>query len=99
MKIIILESARNDLHEIRKYLSGFGDNPPSKFRANFEMFCSQVSDMPYMFTQYKHNPIYRIACIAFNYLAFYQVDEKAGKVKVYRILHGKRNIEPLLESE
>jgi plasmid stabilization system protein ParE len=99
MKIILLNLARNDLQEIIEYLSGFGENPPKKFRANFEKFCSQVMDMPYMFIQYEHNHFYRKAVIAFDYLVFYQIDEKKGIVKIYRVLHNKRNFEPLLETK
>ena len=92
MRVSILKLARNDLREIREYLSEFGASPPEKF-------CRQVADMPYMFTVYKHNPKYRKAVAAYGYLIFYQVDEKRGIVKVYRVLHGKRIIAPLLEEE
>jgi plasmid stabilization system protein ParE len=49
-----------------------------------------------MFKQYKYNRDYRTAVIAFDYLVFYQVDEKNNKIKVYRVLHGKRNLEELI---
>jgi plasmid stabilization system protein ParE len=93
----ISKLARDDLKEIHEYLSEFGGNPQKKFRASFEKFCIQVSDMPYMFGQYEHNRKYRRAVIAFGYLVFYQIEEKSGMVSVYRVLHGKRNINPLLE--
>jgi plasmid stabilization system protein ParE len=96
MKISILKLARNDIKEIREYLAGFGEAPPEKFRSGFEKFCGQVSEMPYMFNQYEHNLIYRKAVIVYDYLIFYQIDEKSGIVKIYRVLHGKRNLEPLL---
>jgi len=99
MKIIILGLARDDIKEIQEYLGEFGENPPKKFRASFKKFCNQVSDMPYMFNQYEHNQNYRIAIIAFDYLIFYQVDEKKGTIQIYRVLHGKRIHEPLLEAE
>ena len=97
MKIVLLKPAINDLKEIRAYLSDFGEAPPRKFRESFEKFCGRVSDMPYMFNQYEHNPVYRKAVIVYDYLVFYRVDESNNTVKVYRVLHGKRNIEPLLE--
>jgi len=96
MKLIILKLARNDLKEINKYLSDFGENPPIKFREDFEQFCRQVSEMPYMFNRYEHNLIYRKAVLIFDYLVFYQIDEDNGRVKIYRVLHGKRNVRPLL---
>ena len=97
MRISILRLAGNDLREIREYLSAFGESPPRKFRESFEEFCVKVTNMPYMFNVYEHNPIYRRAVIIYGYLAFYQVDEKNGIVKTYRVLHGKRNIMPLLD--
>ena len=97
MKISILRLARNDLREIREYLSGFGESPPGKFRESFEKICVQVSDMPYMFGEYEYNPLYRKAVVVYDYLIFYQVDEIKGIIKIYRVLHGKRNIMPLLK--
>ena len=97
MKVFILKLAKNDLNEIHEYLFQLGENPSKKFRESFENFCVQVTNMPYIFAQYEYNPNYRKTVIAFGYLIFYQVDKKSGQVKVYRVLHGKRNIEPLLE--
>ena len=96
MTPVILKLARDDLREIQKNLSDFGESPTGTLRKSFEKFIRQVSDMPYMFSQYEYNPIYRRAVIAFGYLVFYRVDEKNDKVKIYRVLYGKRNIEPLL---
>ena len=96
MRVEILKLARNDLQEIRRYLSDFGENPPRKFRESFEKFCSQVSEMPYIFAKYGQNPLYHKAVIIYDYLVFYRVDEGRNTVKVYRVLHGKRNVEALL---
>lgn len=97
MKVAILRLAKDDLKEIHKYLSEFGKNPPEKLRESFEKFCIQVSDTPYMYSQYKYNPIYRKAVIAYDYLIFYQVDEDNSTVKIYRVLYGKRNTETLFK--
>ena len=91
MKIVILALARDDLKEIHKYLSEFGESPAKKLRESFENFCVSVADMPYMFGQYEHNQGYRKAVIVFDYLVFYKVDDKSDKIKIYRVLHGKRN--------
>jgi len=96
MKISVLKLARNDLKGIYEHLSEFGENPPKKFKESFKNFCDNVSDMPYMFNKYEHIQNYRIAVIVFDYLVFYQVDEKNNTVKIYRILHGKRNAEALI---
>ena len=96
MKIAILKLARNDLREIHEYLSEFGESPNKKFRASFEKFCSQIVNTPHMFNKYEHNPNFRKAAIIFEYLIFYQVDEKNRKVKIYRVLHGKQNVKSML---
>ncbi|MCL1918869.1 MAG: type II toxin-antitoxin system RelE/ParE family toxin [Peptococcaceae bacterium] len=92
-KITVLRLAQNDLHEIHKYLSEFGENPPKKFRNSFERFIEQISNMPYMFSEYEHNPNYRKSVLVFGYLVFYRINEHGHRVKIYRILHGKRNID------
>jgi len=97
MKISILSLAKSDLEEIRLLLSEYGESPPKKFRASFEKFCTQAVNMPHMFSKYEHNPDYRKAVIVFGYLVLYKVDESKGKVMVYRVVHGKRNIMPLLD--
>jgi plasmid stabilization system protein ParE len=96
MKLSILKLARNDLKEIHEYLSEFGESPAKKFRVSFEKFCSQIVDTPQMFNKYEYNPNFRMAAIIFEYLVFYKIDEKNRKVKVYRVLHGKQNIKPML---
>ena len=97
MKISVLALARDDLREIHEYLlSEYGGNPPVKFRASFEKFCSQVVNMPQMYSNYRYNPQYRSAVIAYDYIVFYKVNENADAVEVYRVLHGKRSIQPLL---
>ncbi|MCL2252875.1 MAG: type II toxin-antitoxin system RelE/ParE family toxin [Lachnospiraceae bacterium] len=96
MKLVILKLARNDLKEIHEYLSEFGESPNRKFRASFEEFCIQIVNTPYMFNKYEHNPNFRKAAIIFEYLVFYQVDDKTKKVKIYRVLHGKQDIRSML---
>ena len=95
MKLSILSLARDDLKEIRLYLSEYGESPPKKFRDSFEKFCSHIINTPNMFSQYEYNPDCQKAVIIFDYLVFYRVDE--GKVMVYRVLHCKRNAKPLLD--
>ena len=95
-KIAVLSLAQNDLREIHEYLSEFGENPPKKFRESFEKFIEQVSNMPYMFSEYKYNSDYRKAVIIFEYLVFYRVYEHKNEVKIFRVLHGKREAEVLV---
>ena len=99
MKPAILKLARNDLKEIHGYLSGFGTNPPKKFRTSFEKFCIRVASAPYIYSQYVHNPEYRRAVIEYDYLVFYKVEESTGRAMIFRVLHGKRDIIPLLNDD
>jgi len=97
MKVSVLSLAKSDLRDIHLCLSEYGEAPAKKFRESFEKFCAQSANMPYMFGQCEYNPSYRRAVIIYDYLVFYKVDESKSEVKVYRVLHGKRNIEPLLD--
>lgn len=99
VKVSILDLAKNDLKEIQEYLSNFGVNPTRKFRESFEKFCYQVKNMPNMFEAYVHNGDYRKAVLVFGYLVFYQVSEELGEIKIYRILHSKRDTGVFLYKE
>jgi plasmid stabilization system protein ParE len=100
MKPIILRLARDDLKEIHDRLAEYGITPQKRFRDSFSAFCANVTSMPYMYPQYDQSPKYRKATIEYGYLVFYEVDKFSGKdrAKVYRVLHGKRNIVPLLDT-
>ena len=95
-KVSVLRLAQNDLQEIHEYLSNFGENPPKKFRADFERFIEQISNLPYSYGAYEYNPSYHKSVIIYEYLVFYCVDEQRNEVKIFRVLHGKRNIEALI---
>jgi plasmid stabilization system protein ParE len=99
MKPTVLNLARNDLKEIRERLAEFGNNPPSKFRRSFEAFYANITSMPLMYPQYELNSKYRKAIIEYEYIVFYQVDDSDSEsvAKIYRVLHGKRDISPLLD--
>ena len=96
MRLSVLSLAKSDLKEIHLRLSEYGETPAKKFRESFEKFCVQVIDMPYMFGQCEYSPSCRRAVVIYDYLVFYKVEESNNVVKVYRVLHGKCNIEPLL---
>ena len=101
MNPIILKLARDDLKKIRDQLLEYGNIPPLKFRASFEKFCGNVAIMPYMYAVYDLNPVYRRAVLMYGYLVFYRVEviDNQARAKVYRVLYGKRNMKPLLDSE
>ena len=100
MKPIILSLARDDLREIHNRLIEYGNISPSKFKESFKTFCSNVTSMPKMYPKYDQSPKYRRAVIEYDYLVFYQIEINGDneRAKVYRVLHGKRDILPLLDS-
>ena len=101
MKPTVLRLARDDLKEIHDRLTEFGSIPPKNFRDSFTTFCTNVTNMPYMYPKYDLNPKYRKAVIKYDYLVFYQIEiiNNKDRAKIYRILHGTWDILPLLDSE
>ena len=101
MKPIILKLARDDLKEIHNRLVEFGYTPPKKFRDSFTTFCTNITGMPFMYPEYDLNSKYRKAVIEYDYLVFYQIEKINNKdrAKIYRVLHGKRDILPLLDAD
>ena len=97
MKLSILSLARDDLKAIRQYLAEYGESPPKKFREGFQDFCAQITDMPFSFNPYEHDPSYLKGVVIYDYLVFYKVDVEKGRVMIYRVLHSKRNVRALLD--
>ena len=95
--ITISHSINNDLQAIYESLYDFGENPLKKFNESVDKFVEKVSEMPYLFSAYEWNPKYRRASLAYGYLIFYRVNKEDNTVKLYRVLHGKSNIEKGLE--
>ncbi|MCL2819799.1 MAG: type II toxin-antitoxin system RelE/ParE family toxin [Oscillospiraceae bacterium] len=100
MKPVILKLARDDLKEIHSKLIEYGNIPPKKFKDIFKTFCDNITTMPYMYPEYDQNPKYRKAVVEYDYLVFYQIEKVDTKerARVYRVLHGKRDILPMLDS-
>ena len=99
MKPVILKLARDDLKEIHEHLSEFGVSTAKKFRTSFEKFCACVASTPYVYSQYVYNPKYRRAVIEYDYLVLFQVEDSSGRVRVFRVLRGMRDIRSLLDDE
>jgi len=100
MKPIVLSLAKSDLKEIHERLVEFGNIPPKKFRDSFSGLCSNITSMPYMYPKYELNPNYHKAVIEYDYFVFYKVEKSGNKERaaIYRVLHGKRDISPLIEN-
>ena len=88
----ILASAYRELYNIGENLLNSSEFAALKFKESFDKFLDNVSDMPAMYPKYSDNPKYRKAPLAYDYLAFYQINEKNKTVVIHRILHSKSNI-------
>jgi len=93
----ILNIARNDLKEIRTYLSDFGSSPKRKLRESFYEYVKNVSKNPYIYPEYEENKTYRKAVIQYDYLVFYTVDEESKTVKIQRVLSSRQNVKNILD--
>jgi len=94
-KLIFLKRAEKDLDNISKYKAGFYPGTAIRFVDEVDRYRDIIEENPYAFPVYQYNPRYRRAVIM-DYLLFYKVFDKSRKVKVYRVLHGKRDIEKCL---
>ena len=97
MKVSLTRAARRDLQKIKEYLSPYGKEPLKQFGSSFKRFRSQVSTMPYMFPQFGFNRRYRVASLIFDYLVYYEVNDRT--IEIFRILHSKQNIPRILPED
>ena len=88
-KIQYLPVVRQDIADIKAYLSQFYENTFPNFMAKLERSVKKLGDMPYMGVEYKD---FRRIVVG-DYLVFYRVNEPMRTVQVYRILHGAKNIQ------
>jgi plasmid stabilization system protein ParE len=90
----LLGVAEDDLDEICEYLARFYPGTVERFLEDLEKSFYNAAHNPRMYQSYESNKEYRRIVVG-NYLAFYKTDDNEKRVDVYRILHGKRNIDNL----
>jgi len=94
-EIVYLPIANRDIIRIDDALIDY----PNKAKRIFQEMESKVADlkeMPYMWPVYQAKPEYR-RMILEDHLLFYKVDDNEHKVRVYRVLYDKMNIQEYLE--
>ena len=91
----MLELAESDLDEICQYLSQFYPGTPGRFLDTLEKDFENISFNPNMFPKYEFSEEYR-KMVTGDFLVFYKIDEANNQVYIYRILHGKRSVETIL---
>lgn len=90
--LIVLKRANRDLGGIMKYKAGFYSETASKFWREYTKIRDIIEENPYAFPVYQFDPRYRRSVIM-EYLLFYKVFDKSHTVKVYRVLHGKMDMD------
>ena len=87
----LLKLAERDLEKILEYKAKFYAGTAGRFIDELEKVLDDIAEFPLMYQAYENNPRYRRAIVN-EYLLFYRVFEKSQSVRVYRILHGKRDL-------
>jgi plasmid stabilization system protein ParE len=96
MKIWVTPPARQDLRDIRTYISDEFNNPTAAKRAAQKIIksYSKLANSPYLgFSvkgRYGIDTPFR-ALVSGRYIVFYEVDESAGLVSILNVFHHKQN--------
>jgi addiction module RelE/StbE family toxin len=93
---LLLRQAVEDIDDICRYLARFYPGTTGRFLDDLERSMEGLARNPYMYAVYGNNRIYR-RMIVQDYLVFYKIVRTKKLVRVYRVLHGKRNIEVFLQ--
>jgi addiction module RelE/StbE family toxin len=86
-----LELAREDVKQIKAYLSQFYPGTPAKFLRTLKERISALGDMPRMCEVYQDRKAYRRMVVS-DYLVFYKIVEEKKQVEIHRVLHGRRDM-------
>lgn len=95
MKVVITETAKNDLIEIGEFIRIHNARRAASFIDELLNRCDGLGDMPNLcplVPRYEHHKIRR--CVYRNYLIFYRVKNEI--VQVIHILQGARDYDRLL---
>jgi addiction module RelE/StbE family toxin len=90
-EVKLLKRAVEDIDTICRYLAQFYPGTAGRFLDNLEQAMDGLAHNPYMYAGYEHNKLYR-RMIVQDYLVFYRIFKTGKTVRIYRVLHGKRNI-------
>jgi len=94
-----LPSAETDILEIDVYLYEHSPTAADKFADSIEKLTETLLDHPFMFPVYEDDPYFRHMTLPYKYRLFYHVDEDAEIIKIYRVLHGMRDVKGIMDSE
>jgi len=94
-----LPSAETDILEIDVYLYEHSPAAADKFADSIEKLTETLLEHPFMFPVYEDDPYFRHMTLPYKYRLFYHVDEDAEIIKIYRVLHGMRDVKSIMDSE
>ena len=98
-KLEYLPSAEADILEIDSYLYEHNPAAVDKFADSIEKLVEALAQHPFMSPVYEDDPYFRHMTLLYKYRLFYHVDEDDKVVRVYRILHGARDVREIMEFE
>ena len=87
----LLKLAERDVEDILEHKAMYYPGTTGRFIDDMEKVLDNISQYPLMYPVYENNPRYRRATIN-EYLLFYRVFNDSRNVRVYRILHSKRDL-------
>jgi addiction module RelE/StbE family toxin len=90
-RVILLDRAVRDIDEICDYLSQFYPGTAGRFLEVLEKALDNAANNPRIYPVYEGNKKYR-KIVVHNYLVFYMISREDRTIRVYRVLHGKRDI-------
>jgi len=91
-KLEYLPSAKTDVMEIDAYLYKHSPSAADKFADSIEKLTETLLCYPLMFPFYEDDTYFRHIVLPYKYYLFYHVDEEAKIIKIYRVLHGIKDI-------
>ena len=91
-----LPLASADILEIDAYLYEYNSAAANKFASSIEQLAETLCCHPFMFPVYEDDPYFRHMTLPYKYRLFYHVDEDTKTIKIYRILHGMRDVKNII---
>ena len=91
-EIVVSKEAKQDLTDIKHYLSQFYPSTHRRFREALDDYLQIIAFNPRCCPRYEYRPQYR-KCNVKKYLMFYSIDEEAKRVEIHRIRHGSQDLQ------
>ena len=98
-KLEYLPLAEADILEIDRSLYELSPVAADKFAESIERLTETLLCYPLMFPVYEDNTYFRHMTLPYKYRLFYHVDEDCEIIKIYRVLHGMRDVKGIIGSE